>query len=207
VSRFYTFQQKSQEVEKMLRMNLEKLVIYNLEPAQSLPQEVAAASTLDYVSQECFSLDAIVDELNLQGDAENFVDELAGIELQEPFAGGMEPPPPVIEETNNLEMQEQCSALAVVNDPDEKVEILSCPICGKTFGSSTTKLNRHVKEHTKAKTFICDICDTGFSEKRFLLKHMVTHDKTREKTHICRVSEGEDFFYQFQEQTLTIPDL
>jgi hypothetical protein len=95
ISRFYTFQQKSQEVDKILKYNIQKLMVYNIEnvPEISRDLEIATvqATTLDYVSHECFSLDAIVDELDLQGEADAFVDELARIELQEPFAGVIDP--------------------------------------------------------------------------------------------------------------------
>lgn len=59
-----------------------------------------------------------------------------------------------------------------------------CHICGKMVLS----WRHHLKTH-KTNQKICDICDKGFSTKRYLIVHMLVHMKP----HLCCNECGKEY--------------
>ena len=52
--------------------------------------------------------------------------------------------------------------------------------CGKSFTRSD-ELQRHLRIHTKEKSFLCSICNKAFGRSDHLSKHLKTHDNERKK--------------------------
>ncbi|KAI4460559.1 zinc finger protein [Holotrichia oblita] len=59
----------------------------------------------------------------------------------------------------------------------------NCSICKKSFTKS--KLNQHMRSHTKEKPYKCKICPQKFSIGSNLRRHVMTH--TGERPHVCEI--------------------
>lgn len=61
----------------------------------------------------------------------------------------------------------------------------TCVHCNKTFVSDK-RLRMHLKIHGKLKPFKCNICNSSFLLKKYLLTHMLRHGKKQFKCAICK---------------------
>lgn len=52
--------------------------------------------------------------------------------------------------------------------------------CGKSFTRSD-ELQRHLRIHTKEKSYLCSVCNKAFGRSDHLSKHLKTHDSERKK--------------------------
>nr|CAD7397052.1 unnamed protein product [Timema poppensis] len=70
-----------------------------------------------------------------------------------------------------------------------------CETCGKSFNIKTAMME-HVKVHLNdedKEKFECDTCHTLYSSKNILKRHMILHDKAKEKKYACETC-GKTFF-------------
>lgn len=58
-----------------------------------------------------------------------------------------------------------------------------CSICKKSFTKS--KLDQHMRSHTKEKPYKCKMCPQRFSIGSNLTRHVMTH--TGERPHVCKI--------------------
>ncbi|KAK9737891.1 Zinc finger, C2H2 type [Popillia japonica] len=65
-----------------------------------------------------------------------------------------------------------------------------CSICKKSFTKS--KLDQHMRSHTKEKPYKCKMCPQRFSIGSNLTRHVMTH--TGERPHVCKIC-GKGMFY------------
>lgn len=59
---------------------------------------------------------------------------------------------------------------------------VDCPVCKKRIANNHN-LKKHMRTHTGEKRFCCDLCGKVFSEKKYLLKHQVIHEREKEHKH------------------------
>lgn len=57
----------------------------------------------------------------------------------------------------------------------------ACHLCEKTLVDANG-LKLHIRLHTGKNLKRCEICDRGFSKHSHLMRHMVTHNKTKQET-------------------------
>nr|CAD7610345.1 unnamed protein product [Timema genevievae] len=70
-----------------------------------------------------------------------------------------------------------------------------CETCGKSFKIKTAMMEHlrvHLNDEDKEK-FECDTCHTLYSSKNILKRHMILHDKAKEKKYACETC-GKTFF-------------
>nr|CAD7425083.1 unnamed protein product [Timema monikensis] len=70
-----------------------------------------------------------------------------------------------------------------------------CETCGKSFNTKTAMMEHvrvHLNDEDKEK-FECDTCHTLYSSKNILKRHIILHDKAKEKKYACETC-GKTFF-------------
>jgi uncharacterized Zn-finger protein len=72
------------------------------------------------------------------------------------------------------ELQASSSSLSVAANAINHGEEFTCGLCSKTFKLQRL-LNRHLKNHSQLKRYLCTFCGKGFNDTFDLKRHTRTH--------------------------------
>uniref|UniRef100_A0A8D8YAR8 Zinc finger protein 91 n=2 Tax=Cacopsylla melanoneura TaxID=428564 RepID=A0A8D8YAR8_9HEMI len=86
---------------------------------------------------------------------------------------------PICEEQETMadSFDELCTHLYRAHIPEDKANLVQCPVCNLTLGNDTSHIRSHLLTHTTRQTFIrpkyyrCPACNAGFKSQINLVKH------------------------------------